>query len=117
VTFVPHTAHPVRHSVSIATVMLGSTTADSCEQYSNEQDFLRIRHEIILREVLEYQNLLVNDVFPLKKEGFRTSTGLIRQGPEFSAERGEYGTESRMFLKMETEQPPKPLNFASNCLA
>ena len=59
----------------------------------------------------------MNDVFPLKKERFGTSTGLIRQGPEFSAERGEYGTESRMFLKMETERPPKPLNFASNCFA
>lgn len=50
---------------------------------------LRIRYEIILREELEYQNLLVNDAFSLKKERFGTSTGLIRQGPEFRAERGE----------------------------
>jgi len=69
--------------------MLGSTAAASCVQYSSQQDFLRIRHEIIIREELEYQNLLVNDVFSLKKERFGTSTGLIRQGPEFSAERGE----------------------------
>jgi len=69
--------------------MLGSTAAASCEQYRSEQDYLIIRHEIILGEELEYQNLLVNDVFSLKKERFGTSTGLIRQGPEFSAERGE----------------------------
>jgi hypothetical protein len=91
--------------------MLGSTTAASCEQYRSEQDFLRIRHEIILREVLEYQNFLVNDVFSVKKVRFGTSTELIRQGPEVSAERGEYGTESRMFLKMETEVGSETFEF------
>jgi hypothetical protein len=91
--------------------MLGSTEAASCEQYSTKQDFLSIRHEIILREELECQNLLVDDVFCLKKERFGTSTGLIRQVPEFSGGRGEYGSESRMFLKMETEAATETFEF------
>jgi len=53
----------------------------------------------------------MNDVFSLKKESFGTSTGLIRQGPEFSAERGEQGTESRMFLEMETETASETFEF------
>ena len=53
----------------------------------------------------------MNDVFSLKKERCGTSTGLIRQGLEFSAERGEYGTESRMFLKLETEAVSETFKF------
>jgi hypothetical protein len=53
----------------------------------------------------------VDYVFCLKKGWFVTSTGLIRQVLEFSAERGEYDTESRMFLKMETEAALKTFEF------
>jgi hypothetical protein len=91
--------------------MLGRTDTASCEQYSTKQDFQGIRHGIILREELECQNLLVNDVFCCKKERFGTSNGLIRQVPEFSAERGECGTETRMFLKTETEAASKTFEF------
>ena len=53
----------------------------------------------------------MNDVFSLKKERFGTSIGLIRQGPEFSAERCEYGTESHMLLNMETEAVSETFEF------